>query len=424
MTTLRRAFCFTATVAGLLGHIKAQSPSFPTCLQANWVGDWALPYVVTTEGTIQSPPPLRMHVEGVYDGPAANAANPCTCSSVTYSMVSACAVCQDGDVTLGISVPSWAYMDVDVIPNLYTCVKISHGSFDDIAAEAQSGQTPDSSAGPGPTSSRSPLSSGIFGSSITTTPGPSTTTTPGTSATTIFLSSSNTIGFPFPTTPSADSDSHHNIAGAIAGGIVGGIVGVGAIVVAVIYVRRISGPIRREAVTDERPQQVAPLQPPPVPLTPEEKLLMRSSPPPSGPPPVPPKLYDPSDPSTFPPPIRHIPPQGLTTMPHAFGYTDGGPTAQAVPSSFIPPNNSPSGMSTFAELPFPYYGLSWRQLSTLVVNLILWREEEKKKKDIGGKERCLLHSLYTIGGIKFGRSSEIKRKGQRKKNLQWEMLAY
>ncbi|KAF8523934.1 hypothetical protein BU17DRAFT_85403 [Hysterangium stoloniferum] len=152
----------------------------------------------------------------------------------------------------GISVPAWAYMDV-----------AGHGIFDEVAAEAQSGQAPDSSAGPGPTSSF------VF------------PTTPG-------------VGSPLPTTPLMDSNSHHNNVGEIVGGVLGGIVDLCAIVIVVIYVVRIPQKIRRE---DGRPQQVVLLHPPAAPPTPGEKLQMRSSVSPTGPPPPAPlKLYDPSDP--------------------------------------------------------------------------------------------------------------------------------
>ncbi|KAF8487545.1 hypothetical protein JB92DRAFT_1508378 [Gautieria morchelliformis] len=71
-----------------------------------------------------------------YTGPLAGFSNACTCSTVTYSMVAACAACQGGiidtwtdwetnctasqislssfplTIPLGTTVPSWAYLDV------------------------------------------------------------------------------------------------------------------------------------------------------------------------------------------------------------------------------------------------------------------------------------------------------------------------
>jgi len=133
------------------------------------------------------------------------------------------------------------------------------------------------------------------------------------------------------------------------GGVLGGVVGVGAIVLAVLYVRRTSGRVGQEAVTGEKPKQVVPLHPPTAPPTPDEKLRTRSSNPHSGPPPLPPKLYDPSDPSTFPPSIASLPPQGAVgIMPHPFGHTGGGTTAQPVHNShnsfILPPNNYSSAV--------------------------------------------------------------------------------
>ncbi|KAF8523939.1 hypothetical protein BU17DRAFT_63580 [Hysterangium stoloniferum] len=165
MTTLRLRlrvkrglpFNFTAIVAASIfsgpGFAKAQSPSFPTCIQANWVA-----FHVDT-----------LHPGDQYKGPTANVANLCMCSTVTYSMVSACAVCQDGVVSSwlswidscppgtvnnqrypiplpsGISVPAWAYMDVAVMNSLHLREVLwthdlhqGHGEFDVVAAEAQS----------------------------------------------------------------------------------------------------------------------------------------------------------------------------------------------------------------------------------------------------------------------------------------------
>ncbi|KAF8512609.1 hypothetical protein BU17DRAFT_69155 [Hysterangium stoloniferum] len=73
-------------------------------------------------------PPLSPGNE--YIGPQPGQSDTCGCSSVTYSMISACALCQGGQymtfpptIPVGVSIPSWAYLNVTTT-----------GTFDSTAA--------------------------------------------------------------------------------------------------------------------------------------------------------------------------------------------------------------------------------------------------------------------------------------------------
>ncbi|KAG0702986.1 hypothetical protein DFH29DRAFT_982149 [Suillus ampliporus] len=195
-----------------------------------------------------------------YRGPLLNGTNPCQCNTVIYSMTSACGVCQGRTVDVwsswkfncstsftqlypttiptGTSVPNWAYLDV-----------VTSNAFNATAAQLD-GDQPESNA-------TSPLSTSALTS--TTSTGSSTTSTG--SSTTSTVSS----------TPTSNSSN----VGATAGGVVGGIIGVGAIagLAAWFFIRRRRSRRTRLAAFSDQPQMTQP-----------------------------PRLYDPADPSTFPPP--------------------------------------------------------------------------------------------------------------------------
>jgi len=142
-----------------------------------------------------------------YNGARQGDSNKCTCSSVTYSMISACALCQGGgfnpwtmwitncsnsDVSLSsypltipqnVSVPAWAYLNVT-----------DAGSFDQAGAFAQANSSshPPDSTSPAPTSRNTSPSSG----------------------------------------------GHSSNTGAIAGGVVGGVVGLALILLAGLWFLR------------------------------------------------------------------------------------------------------------------------------------------------------------------------------------------
>ncbi|KAF8350580.1 hypothetical protein F5887DRAFT_1069583 [Amanita rubescens] len=202
-------------------------------------------------------PPLTPDQD--YLGPNPTAANSCRCSSVLYSLLSACALCQDAKTMLwgqydqncsavyvgtflpqipaGTTVPHWAYMDVTI-----------YGEFNVTYAQQLVG--PESIANPQPTATSSSSSSS-----------------------------------------STTSSSHKPPIGPIIGGVVGGVVALALLSLAVVLL------LRRRQLTPMEP--VATTWDPRGPL-PEGKSYPLY-PVPFPPPEHSPLLYDPSDPRTFPP---------------------------------------------------------------------------------------------------------------------------
>ncbi|KIK49217.1 hypothetical protein CY34DRAFT_307417 [Suillus luteus UH-Slu-Lm8-n1] len=151
-----------------------------------------------------------------YGAPSAAAANTCTCSTVTYSMMGACSDCQNAsylswsswssscskmsigeypnDIPAGTRVPNWAYLNVT-------------GGFDPVAAQ-NNGDLPESTA-----------------ANVQSTTTVTYSTTLSASLTTVYtsLTSSAATATGLSTT-SASSSTSSNVR-AIAGGVVGGILG-------------------------------------------------------------------------------------------------------------------------------------------------------------------------------------------------------
>ncbi|TEB26544.1 hypothetical protein FA13DRAFT_1019152 [Coprinellus micaceus] len=161
----------------------------------------------------------------VYLGPSVSAATPCRCSSVYYSMLSACATCQGNnfirwgrystncstvymfprDIPDNIAVPAWAYMDVE-----------AQDTFNLTLAQA-------------------------FGGVESTAPVQSTASATGSiSRTSATGSSTNTGANPGSTAggSSTDNTEKKSNAGAIAGGVVGGIVGLALIAGLIFFLLR------------------------------------------------------------------------------------------------------------------------------------------------------------------------------------------
>ncbi|KAG1754638.1 hypothetical protein EDB19DRAFT_1667459 [Suillus lakei] len=211
-----------------------------------------------------------------YAAPTASQANNCQCNTATYSLISACGDCQNAtfltwsqwsyncspvyigypySIPTGTKVPNWAYL------NLTT------GTFDAAAAQAD-GDLPESTA----TSIQS-TGSVTFSSSVSA------------SATGSAATGSST------TSPSNSTSSN---AGAIAGGVVGGIVGAAAIIGLATWFfvkRRRSATAPSAAFSDigggpGYTQSVYSTNPHPFPMQPQMTQQ--------------PRLYDPSDPTTFP----------------------------------------------------------------------------------------------------------------------------
>ncbi|KAJ7724450.1 hypothetical protein DFH07DRAFT_263738 [Mycena maculata] len=187
-----------------------------------------------------------------YQGPTVAQVNACACSSVFYSLLSACSSCQSGQVLTwtafngncttvypqlfvgnipsGTAVPHWAYQNV------------TDGGFNLTLAQMQL-NAPESTANSQPTATTTPQTSG----------------SPGTAS---------------------PKKSH---AGAIAGGVVGGVVGLALVCIgAFSFIRH-----RRKGIA---PSHIVQTPMGYHPTTPFSSAIQTP----------PPKLYDPADPSTFP----------------------------------------------------------------------------------------------------------------------------
>ncbi|KAG1827174.1 uncharacterized protein BJ212DRAFT_1572657 [Suillus subaureus] len=158
----------------------------------------------------------------VYAGPSAASANSCICNTVTYSMIGACSVCQNAsyeswstwssscsqisireypdDIPARTKVPNWAYLNV------------TGSGFDPNAAQ-NNGDLPESTA-----------------TNVQSTTTVTYSTTLSASLTSVSVSLTSSSGGATGSSTTLASDSTSSNAGAIAGGVVGGIVGAGAII--------------------------------------------------------------------------------------------------------------------------------------------------------------------------------------------------
>lgn len=251
-----------------------------------------------------------------YTGPYAAQVNPCQCSTVVYSLVAACGVCQNRTVDTwsswqfncsqvyvsqypdqipsGTAFPAWAYLDV-----------VANDTFNVAGALAIASAPASSATVAKPTGTVSSTSA----SSQTSTPA----STPSTGS-----NGGGTTGSPAP--------SKKSNAGAIAGGVIGGIVGVAIIAGAVAFFlirsrQNKSAPSTAYGnVYNDGPNSAAPLNTPP-PMS--QSSYMSPSP----------RLYDPSDPSTYP-----QAPQTPTIHTTSFGpgYQPSGPQPHAAQYSGVP----------------------------------------------------------------------------------------
>jgi len=149
-----------------------------------------------------------------YLGPTTSQANPCLCSSVTYSMISACAGCQNGTYTdwvtwsddctqvlfttflqplpPSVEVPSWAFLNLTLTGN----------NFSVVAAEQNASASAASASA---------------------------------SASSAIMTSTSVI---IPTvTPTASASKSKSNAGAIAGGVVGGLVFIAIVTLGALWFR-------------------------------------------------------------------------------------------------------------------------------------------------------------------------------------------
>ncbi|KAH9973128.1 hypothetical protein BGW80DRAFT_286726 [Lactifluus volemus] len=233
-----------------------------------------------------------------YAGPAAGTSNACKCSSVVYSLLSACDACQGepwltwyaysinctkeypalyfpNPVPAQTRVPQWALIDVTVEGNWNSSKSLTVGDLPEVLpGEMISDWTNVSTFSVGPSSTATASSSSSISSSQQTV----TSTSPSSST-------------------GSSGGSSSNI-GAIAGGAAGGVVAVSTAAFIVFFFlrrRRAQQPPPGATVYDGTPQPLmGQVQLP----QPDERAFI----PPSLPtiPTTPMRLYDPNDPTTFP----------------------------------------------------------------------------------------------------------------------------
>ncbi|KAF8514459.1 hypothetical protein BU17DRAFT_68391 [Hysterangium stoloniferum] len=284
-------------------------------------------------GTLNIDP---LGTDAFYIGPSADGSNKCICSTVVYSLISACALCQEkgfikwsqwrldcaaSDITIGqipitipqpISVPSWAYLNVTITDD-----------WDSSAALAvHNSSAPDTTSLPPATGTTSPPANGTTSADLAT----GITTSP--SATEAPLA-------PGSTTSTSTPGKKSNHAGPIAGGVIGGVIGFVLIGVGAFVLVRRRNTAASASSSDTEKFDLAASPPPfmeyawlPFPMQTDSQ---------------PQKLYDPSDPSTFPrTPVfpTHVPPlaapDGVAT-----GYHPQNPLS-------LLPESGPSGRYTGA----------------------------------------------------------------------------
>ncbi|KAL1757188.1 hypothetical protein FB107DRAFT_260174 [Schizophyllum commune] len=219
-----------------------------------------------------------------YVGPDPQFATDCRCNTVFYSMLAACSACQDAeyigwtmysancssvaieefprDIPGGTRIPHWAYQDV-----------VTNNTFDiQTAINDAYSNAPESTASAKPTFSTSKSS------------GHSTATGSG-------MESSGSS--------SASGGGSKTNVGAIAGGVVGGVVGLAAIIgLAFFFLRRRKQQRAKAPSSAYLAPPMSSATPPLPPSTPGAFSEKTEFVPPNAPPT--PKLYDPSDPTTFP----------------------------------------------------------------------------------------------------------------------------
>ncbi|VDC06657.1 unnamed protein product [Peniophora sp. CBMAI 1063] len=254
---------------GLVAVVKSQNFSAPACTESyyNWANNslhqdactMAANALAACDGGEITITALMPGNE--YSGPqsAVEGTDACKCNTVSYSLISACAGCQGGE---------WIPYNLFVTNCSSAYANFSRGQY------APNVEIPAGTAFPA--WAYDPLGANTFNNATAydiflhnTTEFTSTGT-------------SNTNG----TTPSSTSNSSHKShAGAIAGGVVGGVVGLALIagLVAFFLIRRRRR--TRDSTISERPYTGG-ARGPLSPTTSEMKS--------------PPRLYNPSDPSTFP----------------------------------------------------------------------------------------------------------------------------
>ncbi|KAN0076910.1 hypothetical protein V8E55_010765 [Tylopilus felleus] len=216
-----------------------------------------------------------------YTGPYADQQNQCQCSSVTFNTISACGLCQNHTI---VSWSTWNFNCSTVYPAVFPPgipdgTAVPQWAFQDVTTSNTFNVTLAESVGDNPESTASHAQS--TGTAAATSSTAAASLTPSPSVSSSNRASSNT--------------------GAIAGGVVGGVVGVALIAAVVVYFvmkrKRSRAPPSAQFTGNETSPSA--VYTGPTPFAPQMAQ---------------PKLYDPSDPSTF--PSSPPPPTFLTGSSH------------------------------------------------------------------------------------------------------------
>ncbi|KAJ4487766.1 hypothetical protein J3R30DRAFT_845604 [Lentinula aciculospora] len=233
----------------------------------------------------------NQHYGGPTTGPQDN---PCQCSSVMYILLSACGACQGGSfITWSAYEQNCTRVYVPTFPaNIPSDTKVPRWAYQNVTAEDNFNPTEAQAVGDAPES---------------------TGTVPPTGTTSVSTPS---------TTPTVSSQGKKTNAGAIAGGVVGGAIVVLLAVLALLYLRRRRrvrkerGVARAAIDVDDKPRPY-PVSTSAVPESNETGTGFHASIPTMSIPSTAMRLYNPSDPSTFPlstsPSLPHHSPQSSET---------------------------------------------------------------------------------------------------------------
>jgi len=239
-----------------------------------------------------------------YNAPSGSTATPCECNTVYYSVISACASCQNGQFLTWTQWHSNCSTAYTTFPeSLPSGTRVPHWAYLPIGADDNWNAVSAQAALSGPESTATSSSTSL------------TSSTTSTSAT---------------TTATGTQKSKSTNVGAIAGGVVGGVVGLALVLLLGIFLfrRRNSNRVAPSSLIDTSQYSG------PTPLVGDKpnlgynhtgSTMGTSFPAPSmnvsG---APMRLYDPSDPTTFPSPMNTGAINGSDANLHARGY-HGGP---------------------------------------------------------------------------------------------------
>lgn len=206
-----------------------------------------------------------------YVGPYADEANACECGTVTYSLISACSICQNRTY---ITWSSWAYNCTlpytGYSESIPSGTAIPQWAYQNVSLSDDFNATLAQAVGDGPESAATKAPSTAYSVSTSTSPTASFTPSP----------SSSTSSNPFSSAPKSSNSA------VITGGVVGGVVGLAALAAVATWFF-----VHRRQVTPPSPTDIGAA---PVVINMETSPFTSAA--------TQPLLYDPSDPNTFPTP--------------------------------------------------------------------------------------------------------------------------